>query len=76
MEAAYYYEGGSVDRLAIIMMLIVVLVMLIAPLWILQALGGIHLKLGIISAFSVLWLVILGYGAPARARMIVFVFYT
>ncbi|KAK3350325.1 hypothetical protein B0T25DRAFT_570888 [Lasiosphaeria hispida] len=40
--------------------------MFIAPLWILQALGEIHHKLGVITAFTVVWLGILIYGTQGK----------
>lgn len=65
-EVAYYYDDGLLDRFTVFTMLVAVLVMLIAPLWILQALREVHHKLGIITAFTVMWLGILSYGTNGK----------
>ena len=65
-NATNNYDDALLDRFTFFTMLVAVLIMLIVPLWVLQALTNIHHKLGVITAFSVTWLGILSYGVHGK----------
>ncbi|EWY92239.1 hypothetical protein FOYG_05820 [Fusarium oxysporum NRRL 32931] len=62
----YIYSDTAIDNFAFVVMLATTLVMLIAPMWILQNLSSANGKLGVITAFAIVWLGLVSYAAHGR----------
>ncbi|ENH75749.1 hypothetical protein FOC1_g10003911 [Fusarium oxysporum f. sp. cubense race 1] len=62
----YIYSDAAIDNFAFVVMLATTLVMLIAPMWILQNLSSANGKLGVITAFAIVWLGLVSYAANGR----------
>ncbi|OTA97450.1 hypothetical protein M434DRAFT_391911 [Hypoxylon sp. CO27-5] len=62
----YHFSDKGIDAFGSIAIFIAALVMLIAPLWILQALEDIHSKLAVITSFVVTCLFCLSFGTVGR----------
>lgn len=54
-----YYSGERMDRFASAVIIVTGMALLIVPLWILQAVGSFGLKLGVITVFVSIFLLIL-----------------
>ena len=65
-ESVYYSADEKIDRFIATVIMGLGLIMLIAPLWILAFLEGLIPRLGVISAFIVLFLVLLSITTVAK----------
>ncbi|KAI2471290.1 hypothetical protein F4781DRAFT_131144 [Annulohypoxylon bovei var. microspora] len=62
----YHFNDQAIDAFGSIAVLIIALLMLIAPLWILQALDDIHSKLAVITSFIIICLFFLTLATLGR----------
>ena len=65
-DVVTYISDKRIDRFITVVIVGVGVLMLIAPMWILQALQDIHQKLGTITAFIVLFLGMVSYTTVAK----------
>lgn len=65
-QEVYQFSDQAIDELGSLMILVIALLMLIAPLWILQALEDKYAKLAVITAFIVICLFFLTLATMGR----------
>ena len=65
-ENIHYISDARIDHFVTIFIMSIGLIMLIAPLWILTYLGGLARRLAVISAFIVLFVVLISWTTIAK----------
>ena len=65
-EDVHYTSDEKIDRFIATFIMVLGLIMLIAPLWILAFLGGLVQRLGVISAFIVLFVALISVTTVAK----------
>lgn len=65
-ESIQYFSDEKIDRFVSSFIMSLGLIMLIAPLWILTFLGGLVQRLGVISAFIMLFVALLFFTTVAK----------
>ena len=65
-ENVHYFSDEKIDRFIATFIMVLGLIMLIAPLWILAFLGGVVQRLGVISAFIVLFVALISVTTVAK----------
>lgn len=65
-ENVHYISDEKIDRFITTFIMVLGLIMLIAPLWILAFLGGLVQRLGVISAFIVLFVALVSVTTVAK----------
>jgi uncharacterized membrane protein len=66
-DFVYYIDDAKVEKFVRFVLTLVGLVMLIAPLWVLAVTRGRVKRLGVITAFVVMFLVVVGAATTARS---------
>lgn len=61
-----YYKDGRMDRFASVLIVSIGVVMLITPIWVLQSLADLNMKLIVITIFIFVFLLILSYFMAAK----------
>ena len=65
-ENVHYISDAKIDHFVTVSIMTIGLLMLIAPLWILTYLGGLARRLAVISAFIVLFVVLVSWATVAK----------
>ena len=65
-ENVHYFSDEKIDHFIATFIMVLGLIMLIAPLWILAFLGGLVQRLGVISAFIVLFVALISVTTVAK----------
>ena len=65
-ENVLYFSDEKIDRFIATFIMVLGLIMLVAPLWILAFLGGLVQRLGVISAFIVLFVALISVTTVAK----------
>ena len=65
-ENVHYFSDEKIDRFIATFIMVLGIIMLIAPLWILAFLGGLVQRLGVISAFIVLFVALISVTTVAK----------
>lgn len=65
-EHVSYYSDSRMDKTASVVIVAVGVVMLITPIWVLQAMDGLRAKLGIITAFVLIFLLVLSFAMASK----------
>ena len=65
-ENVHYFSDEKIDRFVSTFIMSLGVIMLIAPLWILAFLGGLAQRLGVISAFIILFVALLSFTTVAK----------
>ncbi|EEU45428.1 uncharacterized protein NECHADRAFT_80333 [Fusarium vanettenii 77-13-4] len=65
-EHVSYYSDSRMDKFASAVIAIIGVVMLITPIWVLQAMDGLKAKLGVITAFVLIFLLTLSFAMASK----------
>ncbi|KAI8673744.1 hypothetical protein NCS55_00695600 [Fusarium keratoplasticum] len=65
-EHVSYYSDSRMDKTASVVIVAVGIVMLITPIWVLQAMDGLRAKLGVITAFVLIFLLALSFAMASK----------
>ncbi|KAJ3462900.1 hypothetical protein MRS44_007686 [Fusarium solani] len=65
-EHVSYYSDSRMDKTASVVIVAVGIVMLITPIWVLQAMDGLRAKLGVITAFVLIFLLVLSFAMASK----------
>ncbi|KAJ4185387.1 hypothetical protein NW755_008383 [Fusarium falciforme] len=65
-EHVFYYSDSRMDRFASAMIAAVGVVMLITPIWVLQAMNGLRAKLVVITVFVLIFLLVLSFAMASK----------
>lgn len=65
-EHVSYYSDARMDKTASIVIVAVGIVMLITPIWVLQAMDGLKAKLGVITVFVLIFLLTLSFAMASK----------
>lgn len=66
-ELEYIASDERIDKVIATSIVVAGLAMLIAPIWILEYVDPVAIKLGVISAFLVIFVLLLGFATTARS---------
>ena len=66
VEYVSHYSDDRVDRFASVVIIAVGIIMLITPIWALQAMDGLQAKLGVITAFVLIFLLVLSFAMASK----------
>ncbi|RSL60017.1 hypothetical protein CEP54_006973 [Fusarium duplospermum] len=65
-EYVSYYSDSRMDTFASAAIAVIGVVMLITPIWVLQAMDGLKAKLGVITAFVLIFLLVLSFAMASK----------